>query len=276
MSILLAISFSHLLNDMMQSLLPAMYPMLKSSYRLSFVQIGLLTFTYQITASLLQPIIGAFTDRKPKPYSLAVGMGFTLCGLLLLAIGAQLRRCCWSPPPWSAPAPASFIRNPRAWRAWPPAARTDWRSPYSRWAAMSVRPSVRCSQPSSCCHWARGVLPWFGLSALLGIFVLTRVGHWARDPRLRAPGAAGPQGWRRSRPSAPDAGARRHRGAAGPDLQQVLLPGEPHQLLHLLSDRAFPSRGAQRPDHAVHLPRAPWPWAPSSADRWAIGLAARS
>src|SRR5665213_4270163 len=85
MSVLLAISFSHLLNDMMQSLLPAMYPMLKSSYRLSFVQIGLLTFTYQITASLLQPIIGAFTDRKPKPYSLAVGMGFTLCGLLLLA-----------------------------------------------------------------------------------------------------------------------------------------------------------------------------------------------
>src|ERR1700722_8092858 len=85
MSILLAISFSHLLNDMMQSLIPAMYPMLKSTYQLSFVQIGLLTFTYQITASLLQPVIGAFTDRKPKPYSLAVGMGFTLCGLLLLA-----------------------------------------------------------------------------------------------------------------------------------------------------------------------------------------------
>src|ERR1700722_20211212 len=85
MSILLAISFSHLLNDMMQSLIPAMYPMLKSCCQPPYVLFGLLTFTYQITASLLQPVIGAFTDRKPKPYSLAVGMSFTLCGLLLLA-----------------------------------------------------------------------------------------------------------------------------------------------------------------------------------------------
>src|SRR5215472_13683686 len=84
-TILAAISFCHLLNDMMQSLLPALYPMLKGSYQLSFGQIGLLTFTYQITASLLQPIIGMFTDRSPRPYSLAVGMGFTLVGLLMLA-----------------------------------------------------------------------------------------------------------------------------------------------------------------------------------------------
>ena len=74
-SILAAISFCHLLNDMMQSLLPALYPMLKSSYALSFGQIGLLTFTYQITASLLQPIIGMFTDRSPRPYSLVGGDG---------------------------------------------------------------------------------------------------------------------------------------------------------------------------------------------------------
>src|ERR1043165_3129968 len=74
-AILLAISFCHLLNDMMQSLLPALYPMLKSSYALSFGQVGLLTFTYQITASLLQPIIGAYTDRKPRPFSLSFGMG---------------------------------------------------------------------------------------------------------------------------------------------------------------------------------------------------------
>src|SRR3979411_1584688 len=69
-SILAAISFCHLLNDMMQSLLPALYPMLKGSYQLSFGQIGLLTFTYQITASLLQPIVGLFTDLPPRPYSL--------------------------------------------------------------------------------------------------------------------------------------------------------------------------------------------------------------
>src|SRR5262249_54095549 len=74
-AVLGAISFCHLLNDMMQSLLPALYPMLKGTYDLSFGQIGFLTFTYQITASLLQPIIGSYTDRKPRPYSLAFGMG---------------------------------------------------------------------------------------------------------------------------------------------------------------------------------------------------------
>ena len=84
-SVLVAISFCHLLNDMMQSLLPALYPMLKSTYALSYLQIGLLTFTFQATASLLQPIIGSYTDRRPRPYSLVAGMGFTLTGLVLLA-----------------------------------------------------------------------------------------------------------------------------------------------------------------------------------------------
>ena len=83
--VLLAISFSHLLNDLIQSLIPAIYPLLKASYGLSFGQIGLLTLTFQITASLLQPIVGSFTDRRPMPFSLPVGMGFTLLGLLLLS-----------------------------------------------------------------------------------------------------------------------------------------------------------------------------------------------
>src|ERR1044072_9395623 len=84
-TILAAISFCHLLNDMMQSLLPALYPMIKTSYALSFGQIGFLTFTFQVTASLLQPIVGAYTDRKSRPYSLAFGMGSTLFGLVMLA-----------------------------------------------------------------------------------------------------------------------------------------------------------------------------------------------
>src|SRR4029453_13659762 len=79
--ILFAISFCHLLNDMMQALLPAMYPMLKSSYALAFTQIGLITLTFQLTASLLQPLIGLYTDHHPKPFSLMIGMGFTLVGL---------------------------------------------------------------------------------------------------------------------------------------------------------------------------------------------------
>ncbi|OWT76853.1 MULTISPECIES: MFS transporter [unclassified Achromobacter] len=81
-----AISVAHLMNDMIQSILLAIYPMLKESFQLSFSQIGLITLTYQIAASLLQPCIGFYTDRRPLPYSLPVGMGFTLVGLLLLSV----------------------------------------------------------------------------------------------------------------------------------------------------------------------------------------------
>jgi FSR family fosmidomycin resistance protein-like MFS transporter len=84
--ILGAISVCHLLNDMLSSLLPAIYPLLKSSFNLNFAQIGLITLTYQITASLLQPLIGYYTDKNPRPYSLPVGMGATLVGLILLSI----------------------------------------------------------------------------------------------------------------------------------------------------------------------------------------------
>jgi len=81
-----AISVAHFLNDMMQSLILAMYPLIKGSFNLSFMQIGYITLAYQISASLLQPVVGAFTDKRPKPYSLAIAMGFTLVGLLLLAV----------------------------------------------------------------------------------------------------------------------------------------------------------------------------------------------
>jgi FSR family fosmidomycin resistance protein-like MFS transporter len=81
-----AISFSHLINDMIQSLILAIYPMLKDNFSLSFAQIGLITLTYQITASMLQPLIGIYTDKHPKPYSLPIGMGFTLAGLVLMSI----------------------------------------------------------------------------------------------------------------------------------------------------------------------------------------------
>jgi MFS transporter, FSR family, fosmidomycin resistance protein len=85
-AILLAISFSHLLNDIIQSLVPAIYPVLKTSFALDFGQIGLITLAFQLTASLLQPFIGLFTDKRPSPYSLAIGMGFSLGGLLLLSV----------------------------------------------------------------------------------------------------------------------------------------------------------------------------------------------
>src|SRR5216117_1396530 len=84
--VLAAISFCHLLNDMVQSLLPALYPILKESFHLSFGDVGLITLAFQATASLVQPVVGFYTDRKPTPYSLACGMGLTLAGLLLLSI----------------------------------------------------------------------------------------------------------------------------------------------------------------------------------------------
>jgi FSR family fosmidomycin resistance protein-like MFS transporter len=90
LGVLSALSFCHLLNDMMQSLLPAIYPILKAGLHLDFGQIGLITLTNQMTASLLQPAVGLYTDKRPKPYSLAIGMAFTLAGMLLLAAAWRL------------------------------------------------------------------------------------------------------------------------------------------------------------------------------------------
>src|SRR5690606_32673304 len=75
-----------LLNDTIQSLIPAIYPLVKNAYHLSFSQIGLITLTFQLAASLFQPFVGLYTDKKPQPYSLAIGMGFTLMGLITLSL----------------------------------------------------------------------------------------------------------------------------------------------------------------------------------------------
>jgi len=84
--VLLAISFCHLLNDTLQSLIPAIYPLLKNSFHLDFGQVGLIALVSQVTASILQPLVGLYTDRRPQPYSLAIGMGITLVGLLAFAV----------------------------------------------------------------------------------------------------------------------------------------------------------------------------------------------
>ncbi len=88
-AIVLSLSFCHLLNDTMQSLVPAIYPILKDSYHLDFAQIGLITLAFQVTASLLQPVVGLYTDRRPMPYSLAAGMSFTLVGLIMLSLASS-------------------------------------------------------------------------------------------------------------------------------------------------------------------------------------------
>lgn len=176
-SILAAISFCHLLNDMMQSLLPALYPMLKSSYALSFGQIGLLTFVYQITASLLQPIIGMFTDRSPKPYSLSVGMGFTLIGLILLAFGTNYWLLLLAA---ALVGTGSSVFHPESSRV------ARMASGGRHGLAQSVfQVGGNVGSAVGPLLAAFIVLPhgqssvaWFSCAALLGMFVLFNVGHW--------------------------------------------------------------------------------------------------
>ena len=88
-SILFIISFSHLINDLLQAVVPSIYPLLKENFNLSFSQIGIITFTYQIVASILQPFVGMYTDKNSKPYSLIVGMCFTMTGLFLVSIASD-------------------------------------------------------------------------------------------------------------------------------------------------------------------------------------------
>ena len=88
-SILFAISFAHLLNDMMQSIIPSIYPIIKDKYGFSFGQIGMITLVFQMTSSLLQPLVGRVADRHPMPYALSGGMVFTLIGIILLSIANQ-------------------------------------------------------------------------------------------------------------------------------------------------------------------------------------------
>ncbi len=176
-SVLIAISFCHLLNDMMQSLLPALYPMLKGSYALSFGQIGLLTFTYQITASLLQPLIGLFTDRSPKPYSLSVGMGFTLVGLLMLAFAANYWLLLLAA---ALVGTGSSVFHPESSRV------ARMASGGRHGLAQSVfQVGGNVGSAVGPLLAAFIVLPrgqssvaWFSCAAMLGMFVLFNVGHW--------------------------------------------------------------------------------------------------
>src|SRR5260370_29980440 len=111
--ILLAISFCHLLNDTVQSLIPAIYPLLKNTFHLDLAQVGLIALTSQVTASLLQPLVGLYTDRRPQPYSLAVGMGITLIGFLAFPMPPTFCPILAAPP---LVAIASSVFHPEASR----------------------------------------------------------------------------------------------------------------------------------------------------------------
>jgi FSR family fosmidomycin resistance protein-like MFS transporter len=192
LGILAAISFCHLLNDMMQSLLPALYPMIKSSYRLSFGQIGLLTFTFQFTASLLQPLVGALADKSPRPYSLAIGMGFSLLGLLLLAFAASYTLLLVAA---ALIGTGSSVFHPESSRVARMA--SGGRHGFAQ-SVFQVGGNLGTSAGPLLAAFI--VLPhgqssvaWFSGAALLGMFLLVNVGHWYKThgvARLASAGSA--------------------------------------------------------------------------------------
>lgn len=177
--IIAAISFAHLLNDLMQSLLPAIYPMLKDEHGLTFVQVGLLTLTFQFSASLLQPVVGIIADRRPLPYSMAAGMGSTLIGLILLARADEFVLLLVAATLIGL---GSAVFHPEASRV-------------ARMAA-GMRPGMAQSLfqvggnfgsafgPLLAAYivlpFGQGSLLWFSLVALLSMAVLFRVGRWYR------------------------------------------------------------------------------------------------
>jgi MFS transporter, FSR family, fosmidomycin resistance protein len=189
--VLAAISFSHLLNDTIQSLLPSIYPILKSSYHLSFSQIGLLTLTLMVTASVLQPMVGLFTDRRATPYSLVYGMTFSLIGLLLLSVAGQMATlllaagligvgsAVFHPESSRVARMASGGRHGLAQSVFQVGGNVG-SSLGPLLAAFLVLPRGQSS------------LAWASSVALLAIFVLWKVGGWSsaqqRVPRVITPG----------------------------------------------------------------------------------------
>jgi len=186
LGVLAAVSSSHFLNDLIQSLLPSIYPILKSNYALDFGQIGLLTFTYQLTASLLQPLVGAYTDRRPLPYSLPFGMGFTLCGLLLLSQAGSFPMLLLAA---ALIGTGSSIFHPESSRIARLAsggrhgfAQSFFQVGGNAGSALGPLLAAFLILPHG-----QGALAWVSVLALVGIVLLTRVGMWyARRAKPKA------------------------------------------------------------------------------------------
>ncbi len=191
-TILGAISFSHFLNDMIQSLIVAIYPLLKSGFRLSFVQIGAITLTYQICASVLQPLIGAYTDKHPKPHSLSAGMGFTLIGLVTLALAPNYASVLVAAAFVGA---GSAIFHPESSRIARLAsggrhglAQSIFQVGGSAGSALGPLLAAWIIMPNG-----QTSLAWFAPAAMLAIAVLWNVSAWYKSRHLDGPGRSKPR-----------------------------------------------------------------------------------
>src|ERR1700693_2154633 len=181
-AILGAISFCHFLNDMIQSLLPAIYPLLKNSFHLDFGQIGLITATSQVIASVLQPVVGFYTDKRPQPYSLPIGMGFTLAGLLLLSMAGSFPMILLAAGMVGI---GSAVFHPESSRVARMAsggqhgfAQSIFQVGGNAGSATGPLLAAFIVLPHG-----QGSLAWFSLAALLGMALLGKVGGWAARHR---------------------------------------------------------------------------------------------
>ena len=189
-----ALSFSHFLNDMMQSLIVSIYPLLKGEFHLSFVQIGVITLTYQMCASILQPLIGLYTDKHPKPYSLSVGMGFTLIGIVTLAFAPNYASVLGAAALIGA---GSSIFHPESSRIARLA--SGGRHGLAQ-SIFQVGGNTGSAMGPLLAAWiiiphGQASLAWFALAALLAIAVLANVGAWYKRRHLDGTGGS------KSRPS---------------------------------------------------------------------------
>ena len=191
-AILVSLSICHLLNDLNQSLVPAIYPILKTSYHLDFAQIGLITLAFQLTASMLQPVVGIVTDRRPMPYSLPVAMGFTLVGLLLLSVAHSFGAIIVAA---ALVGVGSSVFHPEASRVARLAsggrhgfAQSLFQVGGSTGSAIGPLLAAFIVVPRG-----QGSIAWFSGVALLAILLLTNVSLWYRS--RRAPARRGGLAW---------------------------------------------------------------------------------
>ncbi len=191
---LAAISVSHLLNDTIQALVPSMYPILKSSLQLNFSQIGLISLTLQATASLLQPVVGVYTDRRPMPYSLVGGMAFSLAGLLLLSVAARFGTILLAAGLMGV---GSSIFHPESSRI---ARMTSGGRHGLAQSVFQVGGNIGSSLgPLLAAYFVvprgRASLAWCALIALAAMLLLFRVGQWSATHRPRTAKAAAGSRW---------------------------------------------------------------------------------
>ena len=187
--ILLALTFCHLLNDTVQSLLPAIYPLLKTSFHLDFGQVGLIAFTLQCTASLLQPVVGLYTDHRPQPYSLAFGMGFTLIGLLVLAMAPTFGTVLFAA---GLVGVGSSVFHPESSRVARMASGGQHGMAQSLFqlggnAGSALGPLLAAIVLPR----GQSSIAWFSFVALLGIILLADIGSWAKKRRPAKAAASG-------------------------------------------------------------------------------------